>query len=303
MERAKIILDTDIGTDIDDVFALLLALRSPEIKLEAVTTVHGDTGLRAGIAKKILKLSQRDDIPVGRGSSGFLSKGKKASMGGWEGKGFLEPYEFESNAFPDAIDLIVSRVMENSGKITIITIGPLTNLALAVNKEPEITKNIKQLIAMGGVINTPKLGWPWGGEYNFGCDPEAAKLVFDSGIPITMVGLDVTLDVWLREKDIKKLRKTDTPLMRGILSMLDIWLKKTGDNKTCLHDPLAVSVAIDRSLVTTKRTYIDLEMEQNVLRTIPCKYKKPEIDVCMEVNSKRFHEFFMERILADSFRI
>ena len=291
----KIILDTDIGTDIDDAFALLLALNSKEIQLEAVTTVFGDTNLRSKIARKILRLCDKDGIPVGEGIGNPLTKDKKGIMGGWEGKGFLENTDFQSERFISGVDLIISRIEENPGEITIIAIGPLTNIAVAIIKRPDISSKIRELIVMGGVIYPPKLGWTWEGENNFNCDPDATKIVFNSGIPITMAGLDVTLDVWLKEEDIGKLKSINTPVMRGVISMLDIWLSRIKSNQTCLHDPLALSVSIDRKIVVTKRMHVKLEIRDNVLRTIPSD-SKPNIDVCVKVDRDRFVNLFMDRL-------
>lgn len=293
----KIIIDTDIGTDIDDAFALLLALKSPEIQLEAVTTAHGDTDTRSRIAMKILKLSGRQDIPVGSGISMPLLREREAKMQGFEGKGFLEPVDFEYRPSKHAVDLIISKVMENPKEITIVTIGPLTNLAVAIIKEPAIIENIKQVISMGGVIGTPKLGWSPGGEYNFNSDPEAARIVFSSGIPIIMVGLDVTLDVWLQEENINKLKTVKTPLMDGVLSMLEIWLERINSSQTCLHDPLAASVAIDKSLVTTKKMHVALEMKDGFLRTVPYEHGEPNVEVCIGVDADGFLKLFMERMM------
>ena len=151
---------------------------------------------------------------------------------------------------------------------------------------------------MGGCVNPPKLGWSWEGENNLNCDPEAARIVFESGLPLLMVGLDVTLECWLEEDKIALLKSIDTPLMRGIGSMLHRWLKEIKDTKTCLHDPLTVGVAIDRTLVSTQKMHIALKIERGILRTVPYPGKKPNVEVCIQVDSGRFLNLFMERVCS-----
>ncbi|MEA2016489.1 MAG: nucleoside hydrolase, partial [Actinomycetota bacterium] len=149
----KIIIDTDVGTYYDDAFAILFALQSKEVKVEAITTVYGDVELRARIARKLLKIMGRTDISVAKGV-GTPIKGNTL-MFGWEGENILTPQDRddpELKPSPEhAVDLIISKIKENPGEITLITLGAVTNVATAIIKERDIVEKVKRLIIMGGV--------------------------------------------------------------------------------------------------------------------------------------------------------
>lgn len=301
----KIILDTDIGTNVDDALALALAIKSNEdIYVRAVTTVHGDVDLRARIALKILRLAGLENIPVAAGISHPLIRDRPIL--GWcghEGEGFLTPEdEMLKPSRTHAVDLIISEIMSMKGEITVASIGPLTNLASAIIREPQIINNVKEAVIMGGVVRLFNgLNLPLR-EHNIFCDPEAARIVFSSGMPITMVPLDVTHKVRMEREDLNAIRAVKTPLTDTIASMVERYLELVKRDYTWLHDPLALAVSINNSLVKTVNAKILVETKGEFTTgqtiALPAKPDEKPIKVCVDVDVERFKRFFMERICA-----
>lgn len=255
----KIIIDTDIGSDVDDAMALSLAISSDEIDLVGVTTVYGDTVLRARLEKKLLQLAGSESIPVCAGIEKPLLHNREVWWPGHEGEGVLtdEEITFESE---HAVDFLIRNIMGTPGEITLVPIGPLTNIAAAIIREPKIVNNLKEIVLMGGVtrlgdnaLELPTI------EHNIKSDPESASLVFSSGAPIVMVGLDVTMKVRIDRQDIKKLEDSGKPLNLALVKLIDRWLEFIQLNWTAMHDPLAVSAVIDRSIVETKRMKVQVQ--------------------------------------------
>ena len=182
----RIILDTDIGTDVDDCLALAVILGSPEVQLAGVTCVYGDVGLRARMVKKLLGLYGLRGIPILRGESEPLLGLRPVYWEGHEGQGLVEPEDETQDESEDAVGFIIRTVLENPGKIQLLAIGPLTNVALAIKREPRVVHDLGGLMIMGGVMRGPtSLDLPYV-EHNIRCDPEAAHIVLASGAPITL---------------------------------------------------------------------------------------------------------------------
>lgn len=299
----RVILDTDIGSDVDDALALALILKSDELKLEAVTVVHGDLDIRARIAMKMLSLAGAGDIPVAKGIEKPLLMDRPVFWTGHEGEGILTPEDRDLKpASTHAIDLIVSKIMEAKGEITIIAIGPLTNIAAAIIREPRITEYVRDIFIMGGVTRLFNgMNLPYR-EHNIRCDPEAAKIVFNSGMPITMVPLDVTMKTSINRDDLKVISSMKTPFTDAIVSMVERYLEFRGRDYTWLHDPLAVAVSIDETLVRIVDMKVLVETRGEVADgqtiALPASVREEaNARVCIDVDSSRFKRFFMERIL------
>ncbi|MBS7635586.1 nucleoside hydrolase [Candidatus Bathyarchaeota archaeon] len=303
----KIILDTDIGTDVDDALALTLAMKSrQDVDLQAVTTVHGNVELRSRIALKLLRLAGLKNISVARGIERPLLMDRPIlGWGGHEGRGFLASEdETLSPCEHHAVDLMISEVMRMKGELTLVCIGPLTNLAAAIIKEPRIIDNVKGVVIMGGAIRLFNgLNLPYR-EHNILCDPEAAKIVFSSGMPITMVPLDVTLKVYIEREDLERIRAVGTPLTDAIASMIEDYLKIVKRSYAWLHDPLALATLIDESLVKTMNMKILVETRgeytTGLTLALPAKQndEQGQVKVCVDVDANRFRKLFMERICA-----
>ena len=260
----RIIIDTDPG--IDDAMAIFLALRSPELKVEAITPVAGNVPLDLTLpnALRLLEIAKHRDIPVAAGASHPLVR-RLATAGHVHGVNGLAGVEFpEPRIKPvhdTAPELIRHIVREDPHEITIVAIGPLTNVALALRADPEIASMIPAIVIMGGSLSggnmTPAA------EFNLYVDPEAARIVFDANIPLTMVGLDVTRKCKVSEEHIKRLEATKTPVSQAAGKILRATYERMrhGGEVTdiVLHDALAVASLIDHDVITRKDYYVEVE--------------------------------------------
>lgn len=246
-----IILDTDIGTDVDDCLALALILASPELSLTAVTTVYGDTLLRGRMVLKLLALRGVTGVPVAAGAEKPLLGRVPVYWEGHEGQGLLAPED--EGVCPSqerAADLIVRTVLAHPGEITLVAIGPLTNVALAMLLEPRLAGALAGLTIMGGVVGgAGALHLPWT-EHNFRSDPEAAAIVLASGAAIRIVPLDVTTQVRIRPHDVARIRAVGDPFHCAVADQIERYPRYQQRGWTYLHDPLAVATLIEPALVT-----------------------------------------------------
>jgi purine nucleosidase len=260
----RIILDTDPG--VDDAIAIFLALRSPELHVEALTPVCGNVPLSLTLpnALRLVEIAGRTDIPVAAGAATPLVRRlvtAKYAHGnnGLGGVDFPEPKL--KPVSETATELIRRIVRANPGEISIVAIGPLTNVATVLKSDPTIAPLIKSIIIMGGSFSggniTPAA------EFNFYVDPEAARIVFDSGVPLTMVGLDVTRKVIIRDEQVRALEAAQNPVSQAAGKILRAnldRLTKTGNaNGFAMHDPLTVAQLIDPSVVTLKDFFVEIE--------------------------------------------
>src|SRR5687768_12452474 len=238
----SVILDTDIGTDVDDCLALGVILGSPELDLVGVTCVYGDVDLRARMVQKLLRLRGVTGVPVITGARPPLLNKRAVYWAGHEGVGLLEPGDEDLAATgDDAVEFIVRTAREQAGEIHLLAIGPLTNVALAILRDPNLGRNLAGLTIMGGSIRGPQsLHLPFV-EHNIRCDPEAAQIVFASGIPLSLVPLDVTLRVSIRPADVARIRTAGTPYHHAVAEQVDRYPRFGHLGHTYLHDPLAVA--------------------------------------------------------------
>ena len=262
----RIILDTDPG--VDDAMAIFLALRSPELKVEAITAVSGNVPLELTLpnALRLAEIAGRTDIPVAGGASVPLVRRLITAKyvhgnNGLGGVDFPAP-KIKPVAEP-AAELISRLVRNNPGQITIVAVGPLTNIATVLRAEPEIAHLIPEIVIMGGSLSggniTPAA------EFNLYVDPEAARIVFDAGIPLTMVGLDVTEKVLLREEHVRVLERGQNPVSQAAGKIMRATLARAhhGVDATviAMHDPLTVASLIDRKLLKFADYYVEVETE------------------------------------------
>lgn len=271
MER--VLLDTDLGmgepgTEIDDGFALALAVADPGIALELVSTVNGNTDVDTA-TRLTLGLLDRlgTDVPVARGATAPLLRTHPRSPA--DAETVLPPgVDAGGREVSHAARDLVERVLAAPGELTVVAIGPLTNLALALALEPRMATAVKEVVAMGGVYleQTNLAAMP--GEFNFWVDPEAASMVLASGVPLRLVGLDVTRRVRLGEQDTTRLRVAGGAFGSFAADCADEWiahLRRTapGDERqhdSCaLHDPLAVATVTRPDLVTWRDAFVSVE--------------------------------------------
>jgi len=260
----RVIIDTDPG--VDDALALLLAMRSPELKIEAITPVAGNVPLELTLpnALRMVEIAGRADIPVAVGAKAPLMRRLVTAAyahgeNGLGGAVFPEPKIHPVNQ--PAAELIRQIVKRFPGEVTLLTIGPLTNIATALNLDPELAGMVRAIVMMGGSLSggniTPAA------EFNIYVDPEAARIVFQSGIPITMVGLDVTRKTSLTEEHQRQLQAGQNPVSQAAATIARNALQHNRERGFVvgpnMHDSLAVAGFIDPSLLKLKEYYIDIE--------------------------------------------
>ena len=318
----RVIIDTDPGTD--DAMAIILALNSPEFKVEALTVVPGNVDSQQGLenALKIVSLAGRCDVTVARGAQHPLNQ-KLITAQFWHGKNGLANVELPASkckADPRfGPDLIIEMIHKYPHEITLIPVGPLTNIALAVSKDPSITSLVKDIVIMGGSIGGGNVNGA--AEANIYNDPEAAQIVFNAGWMVTMVGSDVGERTLITRKYLAELQSSHGPQSDFIAKIADFYLtrsEKSGYSGAAMYDPLAVGIALDPTLGTLKEMHVDVETkgeftrgetvanrmgsnENNVLHGDHYEIEgvvalKPNARVCMASDADRFLNMFVSRI-------
>ncbi|NLT42026.1 MAG: nucleoside hydrolase [Anaerolineae bacterium] len=293
-------LDTDIGTDVDDAVALALALRSPEIELVGVSSVYGDVALRSRMVAKLLRLAGRDDVPVYSGASEPLMRERPVYWAGWEGEGLLEPGEKAPGARPGhAANALIEATKARPGEITLLTVGPMTNAALAFALDPSLAQRLAGFVLMGGVARTGENGLELPlAEHNLVCDPEAASLAFRCGRDMVMVGLDVTTKVWFHRDGLERVRRSGGPLGRAVADQLERYLGQRGADRTMMHDPLALAYIMHPDLLRTVSAKVQVETRSEV--AAGATWVRQSVDgrtqVAVDVDSAAFEELVLERL-------
>jgi len=299
--KTRVILDTDIGTDVDDFLALAFVLASPELHLEAVTCVYGDVVLRARIARKLLDISGNPNVPIYCGAAKPLLGLRPIYWPGHEGQGILNVNDPPFNLPNEhAANYIIQAVMQNPGQIHLAAIGPLTTIALALSLEPRLVKNLAGITMMGGALRLNDLSLRYA-EHNVLCDPEAAHIVFSSGVPIHMVPLDVTLRTRITHQDMLEIAENKNPFQQVIADQLRRYPFFAENGFTFMHDPLAVASLVDPSLLEWKDVHIDVVLEgrESTGATLAnCTIGDLPLNVkaAVDVDSERFQSMLVERI-------
>jgi purine nucleosidase len=305
-ERIPVILDTDIGTNVDDIVALAALLREDAIDLRAVTTVYANAALRARIVKAVLLRAGRVDVPVGCGVDWPLVVRGTTQWEGWEGEGILEGTEEPAELPTYAVDLMTELVLADPGSVTIVAIGPLTNLALAMAREPRLISAVRHIVVMGGIVQRrpDQLADPYA-ERNIRHDPEAARLVLTSGAPITLVPLDVTTRLRVRRGGLA------VPAGDGLAALvgdqLDRYFNHVGRDWTYLHDALAAALPAHPQFVRTSRMYLDVETRGDLTRgqTVATlagngAETRQAIDVALDIDVPAFESWLIPCLTARS---
>lgn len=250
-----VLIDTDIGDDIDDALALALALRSPELDVVGVTTVFQCAPLRARLVARLLAAYGRPGVPVIAGTDRPLLGSVRRDWAPNQA-GVLDAEPDRPPSPGRAVDFIIAEGMRRPG-LVLLPIGPLTNVALAFAVEPRLAARVR-VVAMGGAWDRPEA------EYNIRCDPEALALLLAAGARVDFVGLDVTTRVRLRPADLRHLAAAPPEGPRGtLLRFLRAWQRGGGlEESACplLHDPLAVAAAFRPDLLTWAEGAVSVEL-------------------------------------------
>lgn len=300
MEKYKILIDTDLGDDVDDTAALMLALNCPDLEILGITTVYKDTGKRRKMVEDLLRHWGRTEIPVhaGRGRAlleppgGAVEEplqyellGREIPTAGAGGSG--EDETGAEQCFETAVDFMLDTVRREP-ELVILEMGCMTNLALAFLREPERMKKVR-IIAMGGAFfNTAP-------EWNIVCDPEAVSIVAEQADNLVMMGLDVTKYLKVSPERLEEWHGKGSETMDYYLRGIDIFQKKTGYPIT-LHDVLLVAYLIDPQVVTLKRGRFSVELAGNLTRgTMVDRTNYYEIDPPVQGNFRFAEEVDLER--------
>ena len=313
----KIILDTDLamgapGSDIDDGFALALAHADPELELQLVTTVNGNTDVESAtvLSLELLRRLGIDDVPVVKGAATPLTHPERRRT----------PPEQVINSYGKGLSpapgyapaVIAERIMAEPGEITLVAIGPLTNVAIALAMEPRLATAVKEIVIMGGVFLgiTGQAGMP--GEFNVWSDPEAAAAVLRSGAPQRWVGLDVTLQVRLTRADAQRLSSAPGEFAPFAGAATQAWIDHTqraepGDPRAgdscAMHDPLAVAAIAHPELITWADARVDVitgdlpgagMLITDLLHTADAP--SPNVRIATDVDAQAFTDHFVRLI-------
>ncbi len=306
----RIILDTDPG--IDDALALLLALSSPEVQLEAVTTVSGnvDVELTTRNALSLLTLAGRTDIPVARGCRYPLVRQPlyAAYVHGQNGLGEVAlPEPTIQPVEQHAVELIIERVLQNPGEITLVAIGPVTNIALALRREPRIAQAVREVVIMGGALRVPGNTTP-SAEFNVLADPHAAQMVLHAGWPIRLVSLDTTMQTPLSREQVETFTQGGGKVKTFIKQMLayyfDVFAPQYNVSTLHMHDPLCLGVAFQPDFITWEPSYVDVELNGTLTLGETVAFfnrpnaPAPNVLASVGVDAERFVQLFLDRVGA-----
>ena len=314
----RVIIDTDPG--VDDCAAILLAVASPELQIDALTVTYGNGSMPrcADNARRILGASGRSDIPIYPGAEGPLIRpptaGWASHIHGGDALGEVtatqplwEPADI-GPARRAAVE-IAARALDAPGQITVLALGRMTNVALALRLAPEIADALAGVVVMGGAVRVPGNVSPVA-TANIYEDPEAAAILYDSAVPITQVGLDVCDKCGFSAEQFERLRASSAPAVQLLVSASAYTqaayrrLGRLADGEAVRYNDVpAVAAAVDPTLMTTQRlpvavdTGSDLTRGQTVVDWYGITGRQANVDVCLEVDAERLTEMVVERLL------
>jgi len=304
----RILLDTDPG--IDDSLAILLALASPEVSLDGVSIVHGNCSAEQGTinALSVLELAKAGYIPVYKGCDLPLVQPSLLApeTHGETGLGYAKLSEPLNQARVEkGSDYLIEKIMSEPGEFTLVCIGPLTNVALAIRQEPRIVEAVREVFIMGGALrhegNTTPLA-----EFNTFADPHAAHIIFHSGMPITLTPLDVTYQCVLQQDDVNRLLKINSPITKFIADATRFYMEfhdEYQEIEGCvINDPLTMALTFMPELCDYQEVYVDVDLSGGVsmgkaFADFYNYHKKPaNMKVALGVRARDFIELFLERM-------
>jgi purine nucleosidase len=303
-----VLLDTDPG--IDDAMAILLAMASPEVELRAVTVTGGNCSLEQGVRNglSVLSLAQAEHVPLAAGVQLPLIRPPFTApeTHGDTGLGYARLPESPAAAVSEhGVDLLIREIMARPGEVTLVAVAPLTNVAIALRKEPRIAQAVREVIIMGGALRADGNTTPLA-EFNVYVDPHAAHMVFHSGMPITLIPWDITKEVQLTQNDVDRLLQIPAPIPRFIAEATRFYIEfhkeYFGFAACSINDPAALALAFMPDLARTRPIYIDVEInsETTIGKTVGdflgMRGKAPNIKLVEEFDNERFISLFLERM-------
>jgi len=285
----KIIIDTDIGDDIDDAFAIALALRSPELQILGISTTFGDTEARARILDRMLGENARRDIPVLAGTPTSTKNPMSQRVYGDAGGRFTRAFH------PDAVEFILEQIRNNPGQITLVAIGPLINVGALIDKDSQTFLKLKRVVLMGGSVHCGYSevgicpGPPPVPEWNILNDIPAAEKLFRSGVPLYVMPLDST-QLKFNESMRSYLFRQGTPLTDALTLLYHEWNQQT----PTLFDPMTVAYILNPQICPTEPMRITID-EKGFTRP---ESGSPNSEVCLRSNSDAFFHLLLSRLVG-----
>jgi purine nucleosidase len=291
-----VIIDTDVGDDIDDAFAIALALQSSELKILGITTAWGNTALRARLLERFLRETGHADIPVAVGQEKYPAKG--TLMVSQSKYAEREP----EVKLPGAVDFLLQEIRKHPGEITLVAIGPETNLGSAIEKDAETFRKLKRVVLMGGSVyrGYDGLAYPLGPvkampEWNILCDVAAARKVFASGVPLFVMPLDST-QIKLQELERARLFSRGTPLTDALAVLYHQWAYETRQATPTMFDAVAMGYAIRPELCPMTAMRLSVSEDGS---TVPVEGES-NAQVCLASDSDTFLKFYLGRVSESS---
>ena len=288
--KEKILLDTDIGSDIDDAACLAYLLANPDCELVGVTTVSGEPINRAKLVSAICHRANRKEIPIYPGIEYPLFTEQKQpkvpqieALCAWEHKKIFPEHE--------AVNFMQRTIRENPGEITLLGIGPLTNIAALFIVDPEIPELLKRLVIMGGLFSEEGTSTE-PVEWNILCDPYAAKIVYEKSVNIhRSVGANVTRKKVVMQADEVRRRFSQIDLLQPVLDFAEVWFKERV-NRITFHDPLAAATIFDDKICSYKKGQVTVELNENNIGATGWDSDGIMHEAAFSVNSNRFFEHY-----------
>jgi inosine-uridine nucleoside N-ribohydrolase len=282
----RVILDTDIGGDIDDAWALGFAMLSPDIELVGVTISDGNTPARAKVACKLLHAGGRDDVPV---AVGRKTHDKSEMQFTW-----AEDFSARTPIAQPAADFIVDTIRKNPGEITLVAVGPLQNVADALRKDPQIARLVKRVVLMSGSIAASAWHPMAIPEWNVVAAAKDAQVVYAAGLPLTTVPLDSTTYVTLRDEERERLLKHGSAVTRALEALYRLWIEKPSSRMT-LHDQLAVAETVRPGVFFGRKETLSIVVDDKGYTRVDQR-GKPAV-VCFEPKRDEFMTFYLEGLM------
>ena len=293
MAVRSIILDTDVGTDVDDAFAIAQAARSPDLDLRAVTTVYGDVHLRARLARKLLDLLGHSGVPVAAGLGQPLTPDKVPYWGGWEGEGLLTPADDALPLDPrDGVTLMLDELAAALEPLTLVAVGPLTNIAAVIQRGGGLLDRIQEIICMAGTLA------PGEEEWNVLCDADAARIVFQSGLPVTLGTRFIVNQPKLRRAHRDRLAASQDPGVQALVVLLDHFLGIKQRDLTPMYDPVTLSMAYSDEFIQAAAMTLTAEQQGDVVALTPDPEGSARINISVGEQPEAFVDHLVDLLLV-----
>ena len=288
-----VIFDTDIGDDIDDVMALGLILQSPELKLVGVTAAWGDTSLRARLVDRLLAQCGVTDVPVLQGPEKHHTGEAVFSQAAWARRS-------PERTHADAVAFLLAQARLHPGAITLISVGPMTNLGAAIDRDSVGFRQFRRIVMMGGSVRRGYGDFGYtpthhvDAEYNIAMDPEAAAKVFRAGVPLFVMPVDAT-QIKLGETQRQLLFTHSSPLTDALTLLYEQWARSTRQQTPTVFDAMAAAFAVQPELCPVTPLHLEVDAK-GFTREMP---GAPNTQVCLDSSTDQFFRFYMPRLLHD----